>query len=67
MRKLDDAALGRLDAARVSPTRLHGQRDEHRAARRTLLDRTASVDARIEACETLRALLEADRPRSPHP
>jgi hypothetical protein len=50
---------GRLDAARVSPTRPHGRRDEHRAARRILLDRTPSVDARIEACGTLRALLEA--------
>lgn len=51
----------------MSPTRPHGRRDEPRAARRILLDRTASVDARIEACETLRALLEADRPRSPNP
>ena len=47
--------------ARVSPTRPHGRRDELRAARRVLLDQTASLEARGAALETLAGLLEATR------
>jgi hypothetical protein len=45
----------------VSPTRPHGRRDELRAARRVLLDRTASLQARAAASETLVDLLSAER------
>jgi hypothetical protein len=54
-------ARGRLEAARVSPTRPHGRRDELRAARHILLDQTASLEAREAARETLVELLEAKR------
>ncbi len=47
--------------ARVSQTRPHGRRDELRAARRVLLDQTASLEARGAALETLAGLLEATR------
>jgi hypothetical protein len=46
----------------VSPTRPHGRRDELRAARRVLLDQTASLEARAAAIETLVDLLSAKRP-----
>jgi len=45
----------------VSPTRPHGRRGELRAARRVLLDLTASFEAREAARETLLELLEAKR------
>ena len=48
------------DAAH-SRTRPHGRRDELRAARRILVDPTASFEAREAARETLLELLEATR------
>jgi hypothetical protein len=45
----------------VSPTRPHGRRDELRAARRVLLDQTASLEACDAALCTLAGLLEATR------
>jgi hypothetical protein len=42
-------------------TRPHGRRDELRLARRILLDRTASFEARELALERLGELLEARR------
>lgn len=45
----------------MSPTRPHGRRDELRAARRVLLDQTASLQARAAAVETLADLLSAER------
>jgi hypothetical protein len=42
-------------------TRPHGRRDELRLARRILLDRSASVEARLQALETLGELLHATR------
>jgi hypothetical protein len=50
-----------LEAEGVSPTRPHGRRDELRAARRVLLDQTASLEARGAALETLAGLLKATR------
>jgi hypothetical protein len=49
-----------VEAARVT-TRPHGRRDELRLARRILLDRNASFDARELALERLLELLEATR------
>jgi hypothetical protein len=52
---------GEQEAPRVSRTRPHGRRDELRAARRIILDLTASFEARQAARETLRELLRATR------
>jgi hypothetical protein len=46
---------------RAVRTRPHGRRDELRLARRILLDRSASVEARLQALETLGELLHATR------
>ena len=53
---------GQHSVARPSPgTRPHGRRGELRAARRILLDLTASFEAREAARQTLLELLEARR------
>jgi len=53
---------GQRSVASPSPgTRPHGRRDELRAARRILLDLTASFEAREVARETLLELLKATR------
>jgi len=56
-----EAALAQGRRAARATTRPHGRRDELRLARRILLDRTASVEARELALERLAELLDATR------